>query len=126
MTFFAFLLVIAVCVLVHEFGHFASARLIGVRVHEFAFGMGPALLSVKRGVTRWSVRVFPVGGFVRLAGMGEEQEGEDCAEEESSCEESCPEDCCKESCCPDSAPESSCSEPAPQHEFSELYLLRVR
>ncbi len=83
MTFFAFLLVIAVCVLVHEFGHFASARLIGVRVHEFAFGMGPALLSVKRGVTRWSVRVFPVGGFVRLAGMGEEQEGEDCAEEES-------------------------------------------
>lgn len=83
MTFVAFLLVIAVCVLVHEFGHFASARLLGVRVYEFAFGMGPALFSMKRGKTRWSVRLFPVGGFVRLAGMGEEQEGESCSEEES-------------------------------------------
>ena len=83
MTFLAFFLVIAVCVLIHEFGHFASARLIGVRVHEFAFGMGPVLLSRERGRTRWSFRAFPVGGFVRLAGMGEEQEGESCADEES-------------------------------------------
>ncbi len=69
----AFLLVIAICVISHEFGHFVSARLSGVQVHEFAFGMGPTLFSRKRGTTVWSVRLVPIGGFVRLAGMGEEQ-----------------------------------------------------
>lgn len=71
----AFIIVIAICVLIHEFGHYITARLLGVQVHEFAFGMGPAIKQIERkGRSRmlWSWRLFPVGGFCRLAGMGEE------------------------------------------------------
>ncbi|MDO9507919.1 MAG: M50 family metallopeptidase [Thermovirgaceae bacterium] len=73
----SFLLVIAICVLSHESGHFLAARLFGVQVHEFAFGMGPTITRFVRGTTIWSIRMIPIGGFVRLAGMGEEQTGEE-------------------------------------------------
>jgi len=75
LSLLSFLLVIAICVLSHEMGHYVSARMNGVQVHEFAFGMGPVLFQYGRGGngTLWSVRAIPVGGFVRLAGMGEEQ-----------------------------------------------------
>ncbi len=73
----SFLVVIAICVLSHESGHYIIARLFGVQVHEFAFGMGPAIAKFSRGSTLWSIRIVPVGGFVRLAGMGEEQTGEE-------------------------------------------------
>ena len=75
----AFIIVIAVCVVVHEYGHYITARLLGVQVHEFAFGMGPALKQkVTQGKSRmlWSLRLFPIGGFCRLAGMGEDEEDE--------------------------------------------------
>ncbi len=72
----AFLFIILVCVIVHEFGHYASALVFGVKVHEFSFGMGPLLWQRRGRKNAWSVRAFPVGGFVRLAGMGEEDEGE--------------------------------------------------
>ena len=77
----AFIIVIAICVLVHEYGHYITARLLGVQVHEFAFGMGPALRQRESrgpGGARmlWSLRALPIGGFCRLAGMGEEGEGE--------------------------------------------------
>ena len=73
----AFVIVIAVCVIVHEYGHYITARILGVQVHEFAFGMGPVILQhrAKNGML-WSWRAFPVGGFCRLAGMNEEDEGE--------------------------------------------------
>ena len=73
----SFILVIGICVVAHEYGHYLTARLFGVQVHEFAFGMGPAILQRKGKHNLWSVRVFPVGGFVRLAGMEEENEGEE-------------------------------------------------
>ncbi len=76
MSLLAFLLVIAICVIAHEGGHYFAARWCDIQVHEFAFGMGPSLFSRRSRETLWSVRVFPVGGFVRLAGMGEEREGE--------------------------------------------------
>ncbi|MDR3232042.1 MAG: RIP metalloprotease RseP [Synergistaceae bacterium] len=78
-SFVAFVIVIGICVLVHEYGHYITARLLGVQVHEFAFGMGPVLKQVRQqNETRmlWSWRLFPVGGFCRLAGMGEENEDE--------------------------------------------------
>lgn len=53
---------------VHEGGHFLAARLFGIAVEEFALGFGPAVWTRKRGETRYSVRAFPLGGFVRLAG----------------------------------------------------------
>ena len=68
----AFIIVIAVCVVVHEYGHYITARILGVQVHEFAFGMGPVILQHKgRNNMLWSLRLFPVGGFCRLAGMHE-------------------------------------------------------
>lgn len=72
----AFVLVIAICVISHEFGHLLAARSSGVQVHEFSFGMGPLLFSWKRKGMIWSIRAVPVGGFVRLAGMSEEREEE--------------------------------------------------
>lgn len=66
----AFLVVVMVCVLVHEGGHYLAARLCGVGVREFAAGMGPRLWSRTgaRG-TVFSVRAIPVGGFVSLDGL---------------------------------------------------------
>ena len=75
----AFIIVIAICVVVHEYGHFITARCLGVQVHEFAFGMGPVIRQREtHGKTRmlWSWRALPVGGFCRLAGMGEDEDGE--------------------------------------------------
>lgn len=65
----AFAFVIGLTVLVHEFGHFAVAKLTGVTVYEFSVGMGPALITSKRAGTRYSLRLLPLGGFVKLAGM---------------------------------------------------------
>ncbi|MBP8672473.1 MAG: RIP metalloprotease [Synergistales bacterium] len=76
MSIVAFLIVIGISVILHEMGHFLAARKCDVQVHEFAFGMGPALYKRRKGETIWSFRIFPIGGFVRLAGMGETQEGE--------------------------------------------------
>lgn len=68
----SFLVVIAICVVIHEGGHFLAAVWRDVQVHEFAFGMGPAVLSKRRKGILWSVRALPVGGFVRLEGMEDE------------------------------------------------------
>lgn len=64
----SFLIVISICVISHEGGHYLSARWRNVLIHEFSFGMGPAIFSRQKGETLWSVRAFPVGGFVRLEG----------------------------------------------------------
>lgn len=61
-------LVFGVLIIIHEFGHFIIAKRVGVAVHEFAFGMGPKILSWKRGETVYSWRLFPVGGFVAIEG----------------------------------------------------------
>ena len=61
-------LVFGSIVFVHEFGHFIMARLMGVRVNEFALGMGPRLLKFKGKETEYSLRLFPIGGFCSMAG----------------------------------------------------------
>lgn len=53
---------------VHEFGHFITAKLLGVRVNEFAIGMGPKLFQKKKGETEYTLRAFPVGGFCAMEG----------------------------------------------------------
>lgn len=55
-------------ILVHEFGHFIVAKLMGVRVNEFAIGMGPRLLKWGKGETEYSIRALPVGGFCAMEG----------------------------------------------------------
>jgi regulator of sigma E protease len=62
------LLIFAVIILIHECGHFLTARLCGVRVNEFAIGMGPTLLHFGKGETRYALRLFPIGGFVSMEG----------------------------------------------------------
>ena len=52
----------------HEFGHFITAKRSGVQVNEFALGMGPKLISFKKGETRYSLRAFPIGGFCSMEG----------------------------------------------------------
>lgn len=52
----------------HEFGHLITAKLFGVYCYEFSLGMGPKLFSKKGKETEYSVRAFPLGGFVRMAG----------------------------------------------------------
>ena len=67
-TIVAFLVVLAVLIIAHELGHFATAKAFGVRVDEFGVGFPPRLLSIKRGETRYSLNAIPLGGFVKMAG----------------------------------------------------------
>jgi len=65
---FMTVLVFFVIISIHEWGHFFFAKRAGILVREFAIGFGPKLLSYKRGETRYTLRLIPVGGFVRMAG----------------------------------------------------------
>ncbi len=67
----AAILVLSLLILVHEFGHFIAAKLMGVRVNEFALGMGPKLIKFRKGDTLYSVRAFPIGGFCAMEGEDE-------------------------------------------------------
>ena len=62
------ILIFGVLVATHELGHFTAAKLLGVKVNEFAVGMGPALLKGRKGETLYSLRLFPVGGFCAMEG----------------------------------------------------------
>ena len=66
LTIVIFGAILIVLILIHEFGHFLVARLNGVKVKEFAFGFPPRLFSIKRGGTRYSFNLIPLGGFVNL------------------------------------------------------------
>lgn len=68
LTLLLFIGFILVLVGVHEGGHFVTAKLTGIAVEEFSLGFGPRLWSKKKGETLYSVRLLPLGGFVRLAG----------------------------------------------------------
>jgi regulator of sigma E protease len=65
-------IIFGVLIAIHEFGHFASAKLLGVRVNEFAIGMGPTLFKRQRGETLYSLRAFPIGGFCAMEGEDSE------------------------------------------------------
>ncbi len=60
--------VFLILVFIHEFGHFIIAKLSGIRVEEFALGMGPKIIGRKKGETLYSMRMIPVGGFCKLTG----------------------------------------------------------
>ncbi len=71
-------LVFGILIFIHEFGHFITARLCGVRVREFAVGMGPTVLSKvsKKNGTKYGLRLLPVGGFVSMEGEDEASDDE--------------------------------------------------
>ena len=64
-----------VIITIHEFGHFIFAKLFGVKVNEFAIGMGPTILKKQGKETKYALRLLPIGGFVSME--GEEEESED-------------------------------------------------
>ena len=62
-------MVLAVVVMVHEFGHFAAAKAFGIKVNEFGFGFPPRLMTVfRKGETAYTINLLPLGGFVKLEG----------------------------------------------------------
>ena len=67
-TLLAAVFVFSAVIAIHEFGHFAVAKLCGVQVNEFSIGMGPVLLKKMHHGTQYSLRALPVGGFVALEG----------------------------------------------------------
>jgi len=72
-TILATIFVFGMLVLVHELGHFVTAKLTGMRVSEFAIGFGPKLFWKKHGETEYSIRMIPLGGFNKIDGMDPEE-----------------------------------------------------
>ena len=69
LTILAAIFVFGVLVTVHEFGHFITAKMTGMRVDEFAIGFGPKIYQQKDGETLYSLRAIPLGGYNKIAGM---------------------------------------------------------
>ena len=72
----AILAIILFCVMIfpHELGHYIAAKRLGVKVNEFAFGMGPAIWKKQKGETLHSIRLFPIGGFCSMEGEDEDSD----------------------------------------------------
>lgn len=75
-TIITFILVFGILVLVHEYGHYYFAKRAGILVREFSIGMGPKIWWKRKNGTTYTVRILPVGGYVRLAGNDDEDEEE--------------------------------------------------
>jgi len=73
LTIIIFLIMLSALVLVHEVGHFITARRLGLEVEEFGFGFPPRVWGMKRGRTTYSLNLIPIGGFVKIKG----ESGED-------------------------------------------------
>jgi regulator of sigma E protease len=73
MSIVIFVIILLVLVLVHEFGHFFTAKKFGIRVDEFGFGFPPKLFSFKKGETEYSFNLLPLGGFVKIFGESLEE-----------------------------------------------------
>jgi regulator of sigma E protease len=67
-SLFYFIIVIGFMVLIHEFGHYAVAKLLGVRVEQFAIGFGKRLVGFRRGDTDYRINALPFGGYVKMSG----------------------------------------------------------
>ncbi|HEC24449.1 MAG TPA: RIP metalloprotease RseP [bacterium] len=70
----AFIIVISVIVLIHEFGHFIVAKKLGVKVEKFSLGFGPKIFSKKVGETEYIISSLPLGGYVKLMGEDPSEE----------------------------------------------------
>ena len=68
------ILIFGVIILIHELGHFVAAKANGVKVNEFAIGMGPAIFKKKKGETLYAVRILPIGGYCAMEGEDDKSE----------------------------------------------------
>ena len=69
LTLLACIFVFGILVTVHEFGHFITAKLAGMKVEEFSIGFGPKIYQQQEGETLYSLRMLPLGGYNKIAGM---------------------------------------------------------
>lgn len=76
MTLIYAVIIFCLLIFVHEFGHFITAKMCGIKVNEFAIGMGPAFFKRQKGETLYSLRAFPIGGFCAMEGEDEDSEDE--------------------------------------------------
>ena len=76
LTAIAAIVIFSLLITIHEFGHFITSKIFGVKVHEFSIGMGPAILKWGKGETKYSIRLLPIGGYVKLEGEDEESDDE--------------------------------------------------
>ncbi|HWS99975.1 MAG TPA: RIP metalloprotease RseP [Pyrinomonadaceae bacterium] len=67
-SIFAFIFILGAAVVLHEFGHFIVAKLLGIRVETFSVGFGPSLWGRKWGTTEYRISAIPLGGYVKLGG----------------------------------------------------------
>ncbi len=74
MTIVYAILIFCLLIFVHEFGHFVVAKACGVKVNEFAIGMGPAFFKKQKGETLYAMRIFPIGGYCSMEGEDEDSE----------------------------------------------------
>ena len=74
MNILIFVIILLILVLVHEFGHFWTAKKFGIRVDEFGFGFPPRLFVIRRGETLYSFNLLPIGGFVKIFGDNPDEE----------------------------------------------------
>ncbi|MBQ9460408.1 MAG: site-2 protease family protein [Clostridia bacterium] len=70
------ILLFELIIFLHELGHFLTAKKFGVKVNEFALGMGPKIIKFQKGETLYSLRLFPIGGFCSMEGEDGESEDE--------------------------------------------------
>lgn len=74
MNLIIFFVILLILVLVHEFGHFITAKKFGIRVDEFGFGFPPKLFGIKKGETEYTFNALPFGGFVKIFGENPDEE----------------------------------------------------
>lgn len=70
------IIVFGLIIFIHEFGHFMAAKLCGVKVNQFAIGMGPAIFKKQKGETLYALRLFPFGGFCSMEGENEDSDSD--------------------------------------------------
>ena len=76
MTIIYAIIMFCVLIFIHELGHFIAAKACGVKVNEFALGMGPALFKKRKGETLYALRAIPIGGYCAMEGEDEESQDE--------------------------------------------------
>jgi regulator of sigma E protease len=69
----AFIIVLGVLIVIHELGHFITAKLAGIAVPRFSIGLGPRVWGFTVGETEYVISALPLGGYVKMAGMGEDE-----------------------------------------------------
>ena len=76
-SLFGAILIFGIVVFIHELGHYLAAKKCGVGVEEFAVGFGKCLFSFQSKETLWKINMIPLGGYVLIKGMVEDEDSED-------------------------------------------------